>query len=56
MKTYKINYKNGNQLTMQAYAVEHADGKYYVCGKSYACDNPEYYILSDKHIESIEEV
>ena len=42
-----------NVLKMKAYNIEEDDKQFYVCGKSYACDNPEYYILSKKHILSI---
>lgn len=53
MNNYIISYKNGNVLKMKAYSVEEDSEHFYVCGKSYAFDNPEYYILTKKHILSI---
>lgn len=56
MNYYKITYKNGNTAFMQAYSVEEHDDKFYVCGKSYACDNPEWYTLTKNNIASIDQV
>lgn len=56
MRKYEILYKNGNKVIINAYNVEHHDGRYYIAGKAYIGDGPEWLTLDDKQIVKIQEV
>lgn len=53
LTNYRITYHNGNTLQIRAYSVRHVSHKYYICGKAFVGDGPEWTILSDTHIRSI---
>ena len=57
LANYLITYHNGNTLQIRAYSVRHmANHKYYICGKAFVGDGPEWTILKDTYIKSIKEV
>lgn len=53
LSNYLITYRNGNTLQIRAYSVRHVAAKYYICGKAFVGDGPEWTVLRDTYIDSI---